>query len=62
MGAGIDTHGDDAALRSHPVAVWLENRVALEERDGLLARRRPLRIGEVVSALAEDSGLSEDAC
>jgi superfamily II DNA/RNA helicase len=62
MGAGIDTHGDDAALRSHPVAVWLENRVALEERDGLLARRRPLRVGEVVSALAEDSGLSEDAC
>jgi superfamily II DNA or RNA helicase len=62
IGAGIDTEGDEAVLKSHPVAAWLENRVALEEREGLLARRRPLRLGEVLSALAEDSGLSEDAC
>lgn len=62
IGAGIDTKGDEAALKSNPVAAWLENRVALEEREGLLARRRPLRLGEVVSALAEDSGLPEDAC
>lgn len=59
---GIDTDSDEASLRSHPVAVWLENRVALEEREGQLVRRRPLRISEVVSALAEDSGQSEDAC
>ena len=34
--AGIDTDSDEANLRSHPVAVWLENRVALEEREGQL--------------------------
>jgi len=62
IGAGVDTRHDAAKLRVHPVAVWLENRVALEEREGRLVRRRPLRISEVVSALAEDSGLSEQAC
>ena len=54
--------GDEATLRSHPVAIWLENRIALEEREGRLVRRRPLQIGEVVSALAKESGQSEQAC
>lgn len=62
IGAGIDTQNDEAKLRSHPVAIWLENRVALEERDGQLIRGRPLRISEVISALAEDSETTEDAC
>src|SRR5438132_98847 len=44
------------------VAARLENRVALEEREGRLVRRKPLRIGEVVSALAGESGLPEEAC
>jgi superfamily II DNA/RNA helicase len=60
--AGIDTRGDEAKLQSHPVAVWLENRIAVEEREGQLVRRWPLRIGAVVSALAEESGQSEKAC
>ena len=29
--APIDTYADDIKLRKHPVAVWLESRVALEE-------------------------------
>jgi DEAD/DEAH box helicase len=58
----IDTGGDEATLRSHPVAIWLENRIALEEREGRLVRRWPLQIGEVVSALAKESGQSEQAC
>jgi superfamily II DNA/RNA helicase len=60
--SGIDTGSGEASLRSHPVAIWLENRVALEEREGELVRRRPLRIGEVVSALSADSGRPERAC
>ncbi len=62
IGAGINVQGGESELRSHPVAMWLENRVALEEREGQLVRRRPCRIGEVVSALAEESGLPEDVC
>ena len=60
--AGIDTSSGVENLRSHPVAVWLENRIALEEREGQLARRKPLRIEEVVSALAKDSGLEVSVC
>lgn len=62
IGAGINTHDDETTLQSHPAAVWLENRIALEEREGQLMRRRPSRVNEVVSALAEDSGLSESTC
>lgn len=58
----IDTRAGEAELRDHPVAVWLENRVALEERDGRLARRMPMGFSDVVEALARDSGTPEDGC
>ncbi|MBX3650389.1 MAG: DEAD/DEAH box helicase [Burkholderiales bacterium] len=58
----IDPQASTALLKIHPVAIWLENRVALELRDGALVRRSPQMIGEIVAALAEDSGLMEPAC
>lgn len=58
----IDISAGEAQLRSHPVTVWLENRIALEERDEQLARRTPMGFGDVVAVLAEDSGLPEDDC
>ena len=60
--APIDADAAETELRKHPVAVWLENRIALEERDGRLARRVPMGFGDVVTALAEDSGAPEDRC
>ena len=62
IAAGIDADAGEAELRTHPVAVWLEHRIALEERDGRLARRMPMRFNDVVAALAEDSGAPEDSC
>ena len=59
---GIDVDSGEAALRTHPLAVWLENRVALEERDGQLARRMPMGFTSVVEALAEESGASLTEC
>ena len=58
----IDEGGSEEDLRKHPVAVWLENCVALEEREGALARRAPMRIGDVVDRLAKDAGAPESAC
>ena len=60
--ARIEADAGETELRKHPVATWLENRIALEERDGRLARRMPMRLREVVTALAEDSGAPEDRC
>ena len=62
IGAGIDADAGEAKLRKHPVAIWLENRIALEVRDGRLARRMPMGFNDVVAALAEDSGAPEDRC
>ncbi len=59
---GVDVSAGEVDLKSHPVAIWLENRVALEEREGQIVRRTPQRIGEVISMLAEDSGASEQDC
>ena len=59
---GIDTTAGETELHSHPVAVWLENRIALEEREGQLIRRKPLKTSDVVSALAEASAKPEPIC
>ena len=59
---GIDPESSTEQLKIHPVAVWLENRVALELRDGGLARRNPQMIGEIITSLAEDSGLADLVC
>ena len=60
--APIDAEADETELRKHPVAVWLENRIALEERDGRLTRRMPMEFRGVVATLAKDSGVHEDRC
>ena len=58
----IDTNAGETELRKHPVAVWLENCIALEKRDGRLARRMPMGFRKVIEALAKDSGAPEDRC
>jgi len=60
--AGVDTDAPVERLKVHPVAIWLENCVAIEERDGELVRRKPQRLGEVVAALARDSGMPGEGC
>ena len=45
---GINPETSIEQLKTHPVAVWLENRVALELRDDHLARRKPQKISEKI--------------
>lgn len=59
---GINPEDDADTLKRHPVAVWLENCVALEERDGHLVRGEPRRISDIVAALARESGVAEQVC
>lgn len=59
---GIDQKADIEKLKAHPVAVWLENRIALEDREGYLVRGKPLRLSEIAQLLASDSGKSEQQC
>mgnify|MGYP001551152979 CR=1 FL=1 len=54
--------GSTDTLRAHPAAVWLENRIALENRDGVLLRGKPKQFPEIISTLSEDSGVPEPEC
>ena len=60
--ANIDIQAGEDELRRYPVAAWLENRIALEDDNGRLVRRTPMKFGDVVSALADESGAPEDDC
>lgn len=60
--AGIDTSSDVERLKIHPVAVWLENSIALAEREGNLVRGKPRQVGELVEELANASGNTAEVC
>ena len=60
--AGVNPQAGVEALRAHPAAVWLENQVALAERDGELVRGQPRQVREIVQALAETAVLPFKQC
>lgn len=60
--AGIKPNDDLAALRTHPIALWLESQAALEQRDGDYVRRKPKPVGELAKQLAFETGEPPKAC
>ncbi|MDM8542036.1 virulence promoting factor [Desulfococcaceae bacterium HSG9] len=60
--AKIDPAVPEAHLKMHPLSIWLENRIALDENDGMLVRNKPMRFSEIVSRLALDSGVDDRLC
>lgn len=60
--AGINPQANAEMLKTHPVAIWLENNVALEECEGNLIRRKPLRMSEIVTELTQQSGVQPEQC
>lgn len=54
----------DAALKSHPLAIWVETRLGVEPGEGGIGwvRARPRTISEAVIALSADAGRSEEVC
>jgi len=59
---GVHQDNDIEQLKIHPIAIWLENKVALAVREGILVRGKPRQLVEVAKDLAADSGITEDAC
>lgn len=60
--AGIDKNANVTDLLVHPIARWLETHVALEERDGLLLRRKPQPVRVLTEQLSAASGVPADKC
>jgi hypothetical protein len=58
----INVAESEESLKSHPVAIWLEGRIALEEKEGRLVRRTPMGIDDVVAAMAEESECPAEQC
>ena len=54
----------DAALREHPLAVWVETRlgISFSEVDQRWVRARPMTVSEAVKELSKDSGRSPENC
>ena len=60
--SGVTTDDNADSLKAHPVAIWLENCIALEEQEKKLIRRKPKPVSEIVARLARDSGLTDEQC
>jgi superfamily II DNA/RNA helicase len=58
----MNKNGSEESLKTFPLAIWLENSVALETRDGILIRRPPMTISEIVAKLSIESGYTESQC
>ena len=62
--AGVPQSISDAALREHPLAVWVETRLGIEfsEADLRWVRARPRTVTEAVNNLSAESGRPPAAC
>ena len=58
----IDFKSGESEFRKHPVAIWLESRIALKESGSELSRRTPMKLNDVVNKLVKESGSSEEKC
>ena len=64
LDAGIPKDISDAALREHPLAVWVETRLGLSfsEVDQRWIRAKPMTVKEAVDALSADARRPAPAC
>ncbi|MCP4690092.1 MAG: DEAD/DEAH box helicase, partial [Desulfobacterales bacterium] len=62
MRTGIDPDAPEEALKTFPLSAWLENEIALERKEGLLIRRRPMPLSRIRRDLSQDAGLDERVC
>jgi superfamily II DNA/RNA helicase len=62
VNTSIDINDSEQSLKQSPLSVWLENKVALEEKEGTLVRGKPLKLKDIAQKLAEDSGVNPDQC
>lgn len=58
----IDSNWSFNEFESHPTANWLEENIALERKEGILIRRKPVTLTEICTQLSEYSSASRDAC
>ncbi|MBD3386394.1 DEAD/DEAH box helicase [candidate division KSB1 bacterium] len=58
----IPDQPDVNRLSRHPLSHWLENRVALLDKEGILVRNQPMQFDEIVDLLSRDAGVDKNTC
>jgi len=54
---GIATNGSADDFEKHPTANWIEEQIALENKEGTLIRRKPTELSKIAAQLATLSGV-----
>jgi len=62
LGREINTSGSEEELKKYALSIWLENRIAIENKEGILIRRAPMSFGDIIRLLSGDSGTDESIC
>lgn len=52
----INESGSVSDFEKHPTANWIEQNIALEEKEGMLVRRKPVTLSEIANRIAEFCG------
>ena len=57
---GLPTELNIEKFKNLAISSWLENQIALDEREGLFRRGKPLSLKEIATKLSEESGVSNE--
>lgn len=58
---GINKDSDEESFINNPMAIWLENKIALyKHEDGFIERGKPKKLTEIVNELKKDSGVNDE--
>jgi len=58
----ISQNGDMESLTKHPLSVWIENEIALQNLDGTLIRKPPVTFTEIVDRLTNYTNIDNSIC
>ena len=59
---GIDLDANHASFELYPSANWLEENIALIQKEGQYVRRKPVTLNEISVALSDSSGIELEKC
>lgn len=58
----VDSKGAAKDFKIHPSAIWIEQNCALETRDGILCRRKPVTLQDIASKMSHFASVEIDVC
>lgn len=58
----IDINNSEENLKKFPLIIWLENVIALKNKEGTLVRNEPLQFSEIVAKLVNETNISKEIC